>query len=47
MHDILGIIPVDSRGRIVHPTIAILALIAAAATRRGGTDLRPQRSRSN
>jgi hypothetical protein len=28
MHDILGIIPVDSRDRIVHPAIAILALLA-------------------
>jgi hypothetical protein len=47
MHDILGIIPVDSRDRIVHPTIAILALVAAAATRRGGIDLRPQPPRPN
>ena len=34
MHDILGIIPVDSRDHIVHPAIAILALMAAVTTRR-------------
>ena len=39
MHDILGIIPVDSRDHIVHPAIAILALTAAAATGRGGVDM--------
>jgi hypothetical protein len=32
---------------LVHPTIAILALVAAAATRRGGIDLRPQPPRPN
>ena len=42
MHDILGVIPVDSRDRIVHPTIAVLGLMAAAATRRGGINLQPQ-----
>jgi hypothetical protein len=47
MHDILGIIPLDSRDRVVHPTIAILALVAAAATRRGGRDLRSQPPRPN
>jgi hypothetical protein len=34
MHDVLGIIPVDSRDRIVHPAIAILALVAVFGTRR-------------
>ena len=34
MHDIFGIIPVDSRDHIVHPAIAILALTAAATTGR-------------
>jgi len=32
MHDLLGIIPVDSRDRIVHPAIAILALIAVVTS---------------
>jgi hypothetical protein len=39
MHDVLGIIPVDGRDHIVHPVIAILALIAAITTRSGRTDL--------
>ena len=39
MHDIFGIIPVDSRDHIVHPAIAILALTDAAATGRGGVDM--------
>jgi hypothetical protein len=34
MHDIVGIIPLDSRDRIVRPAIAILGLIAAGATQR-------------
>ena len=43
MHDIFGIIPVDSRDQIVHPAIAILALTAAATTGRGpGLFARPQ-----
>lgn len=42
MHDILGIIPVDGRDRIIHPAIAILALIAVAATRRGRIDHQTQ-----
>ena len=47
MHDILGIIPIDSRDRIVHPTIAILGLTAAAATRPGRTALRSQPPHTN
>jgi len=43
MHDILGIIPVDSRDRIVHPAISILGLIAAGATQRDGNARRSQR----
>jgi hypothetical protein len=39
MHDLLGIIAVDSRDHVVHPAIAILALIAALATRRDRTNL--------
>lgn len=35
-HNVLGIIPVDARDHIVHPALAILALIAVAAERRGG-----------
>ena len=35
MHDIFGIIPVDSRDHIVHPALAIFALTAAATTGRG------------
>jgi Domain of unknown function (DUF4383) len=42
MHDLLGIIPLDSRDHIVHPAIAILALIAAVTTRRSRIDLQPQ-----
>jgi hypothetical protein len=42
MHDILGIIPVDSRDRIVHPAIVMLALIAAVTTRRCRIDLQTQ-----
>ena len=42
MHDLLGIIPLDSRDRIVHPAIAILALMAAVTTRRSHTDLQTQ-----
>jgi Domain of unknown function (DUF4383) len=38
MHDLLGIIPVDGRDHIVHPAIAILALMAVVTTRRGRTD---------
>jgi Domain of unknown function (DUF4383) len=34
MHDVLGIIPVDSRDHVVHPAIASLALLAVATTRR-------------
>ena len=33
-HDILGTIPVDMRDRVVHPALAILALVAVAATAR-------------
>jgi Domain of unknown function (DUF4383) len=34
-HDVLGVIPVDSRDHIVHPAIAILALaVVLAASRR-------------
>jgi Domain of unknown function (DUF4383) len=42
MRDLLGIIPVDSRDHIVHPAIAILALMAAVTTRRGRIDLQTQ-----
>jgi Domain of unknown function (DUF4383) len=42
MHDLLGIIPVDSRDRIVHPAIAILALMAVVTTRLGRPDLQTQ-----
>jgi hypothetical protein len=42
MHDLLGIIPVDSRDRTVHPAIAILALMAAVTSRRGRSDLQTQ-----
>jgi Domain of unknown function (DUF4383) len=34
MHALLGVIPLDSRDRIVHPAIAILAVIAVVTTRR-------------
>jgi hypothetical protein len=34
MHDVLGIIPVDSRDHVVHPAIAILALVAVLSTHR-------------
>ena len=46
MHDLLGLIPLDSRDHVVHPVIAILALIAAAATRRGRTERRTQPTRA-
>ena len=39
MHDVLGVIPVDSRDHIVHPAIAILALVAVLTTRPRRTDL--------
>jgi hypothetical protein len=42
MHDLLGIIPVDGRDHVVHPAIAVLALMAALATRRGRTDVQTQ-----
>jgi hypothetical protein len=38
MHDLLGIIPLDSNDRIVHPALAILALVAVVTTRRDRTD---------
>jgi hypothetical protein len=38
MHDLLGIIPLDSRDHVVHPAIAILALIAVVTTRRSAPD---------
>lgn len=37
MHDLVGIIPLDSNDRIVHPALAILALMAVVTTRRGRT----------
>jgi hypothetical protein len=43
MHDVLGIIPVDSRDHIVHPAIAVLALAAVLTTRPSRTDLQAQR----
>jgi hypothetical protein len=42
MHDLLGIIPVDSRDHTVHPAIAILALMAAVTSRRHRRDLQTQ-----
>ena len=36
MHNVLGIIPVDSRDRVVHPALAILALLAVITTRQRG-----------
>jgi hypothetical protein len=42
MHDLLGIIPLDSRDSIVHAAIAILALMAVVTTRRGRSDLKTQ-----
>jgi hypothetical protein len=38
MHDVLGVIPVDGRDHIVHPALAVLALVAVLTTRRGSPD---------
>jgi hypothetical protein len=46
MHDLLGIIPLDGRDHVVHPAIAILALIAAGATRPGRIERRTQPTRT-
>jgi hypothetical protein len=47
MHSLLGIIPVDKRDHIVHPALAIFALIAVASELRGRARRPLQATRSD